>query len=168
MASETATQFLRNSHKTIVGLLAQAKASVARAPGMEPGVIRELCMMIEIHSSLEKELLLPDLLGFEETKAGSAAGREDLERLAPLVRGLRRSRARLDDVAELFTLHAETEERDLFLKAEAIAGLDLAHLGARMRARRTDLMSDPFYQDAAPPRVQDPNGGEQKRRGSAA
>jgi hemerythrin superfamily protein len=171
MAAETATRILRNSHKVIAGLLDQAQADFARAPEMEAGVIRELCMMLEIHAKLEEEFLYLAVQNDLEIGILVGAGRDELAALGVQILGLRTSEAlsgraqmRLSEITELFSLHAMTEEEKLFPKVEAQPGLNLAELGEKMLARKRELLEEPRYRDSLPPRVQDPKGGEQKRR----
>lgn len=171
MSAETATRILRNSHKVITGLLDQAQADFARAPEMEAGVIRELCMMLEIHARLEEEILYPAVQNDLEMGILVSAGRDELASLGVQILSLRtsdalsgRAQTRLAEITELFSLHAKTEEEKLFPGVERLKDVNLVDLGAKMFARKRAMLEDPRYRDALPQRVQDAKGGEQKRR----
>lgn len=55
------TQFLRDHHKTLRGLLAQSEASPVRARTMETGVEGELLDEFELHCLMEERTLYPAL-----------------------------------------------------------------------------------------------------------
>jgi hypothetical protein len=164
MKSVSAIQLLRDDQKTIRGLVAQARAAEARAPGMRDGVLRELCMMAEIHAQLEEELLYPALEGNGELAQLAGKGREELAAIRRQLPLAGESDAGFQELASLLLEHFTAEERDLFGRAEAIG----PGIGQRLLARREELLQDPRYQGARSQDVQNPRGGEQMRKPDAA
>lgn len=176
MRTIAATQLLRDDHKVIKGLIIQSETTESRAPEMRRGVILELCMLLEIHIHLEEEIFYPQLENYPEMSALVVVSMEDHERMRQLIQGLQQMEMTTekfeDQLQELIAFtyfHFETEEQSLFPMAEKLSSsTSLESIGNQMVTRKTDLMKSPEYKNAQPAIVQDPNGGEQKRKPSAA
>lgn len=171
METVNATQFLRNDHKIVKGLFTQAEAAGLRAPEMKEGVLRELYMMLEIHTRIEEELFYPSLRERPETAALVEQGFDDHREAKELIGELKgigawdeSHRNAFLELMATITTHVDTEESELFPLAERVLGASLEDLGARMQERKSQLMESPEYRDARPEVVQDPNGGEQIRK----
>jgi hemerythrin-like domain-containing protein len=175
MGSITATQLLRDDHKVAKGLMIQTETTETRAPEMRSGVIRELFMLLEIHTLLEEELFYPELEKYSETAALIVLSFEDHEQVKKLIQDLRNMdpvtsefEDQLQELISSASFHIETEEQSLFPLAEKLLGPKLEELGSQMHTRKEELMNSPEYRDAQPSLVQDPNGGEQMRKHTAA
>ncbi|MEO5971209.1 MAG: hemerythrin domain-containing protein [Bdellovibrionia bacterium] len=171
MGSITATQLLRDDHKVAKGLIIQSETTETRAPEMRRGVIRELLMLLEIHSQLEEEFFYPELEKYPETAALAVVSVEDHEQIKTLIKDLRHMNPitaefedQLQELMSFTSFHIETEEQSLFPLAEKLLGPRLEELGRQMYSRKAELMKSPEYRDAQPGLVQDPHGGEQMRK----
>jgi hypothetical protein len=171
MTNVNATQFLRDDHRTIRGLFSQFEAVDARAPEMKDGVCREILMKLEIHQKVETELFYPAAMELLDKEGQALVQRSldehgALERLLGEIRGMERNDPRLNpsmaELIESVELHVEEEERDLFPLLDRMEGMG-GDLTERMESRMQELLSSPEYRDALPEKVQNPNGGEQKR-----
>jgi iron-sulfur cluster repair protein YtfE (RIC family) len=170
------TQFLRDHHKTIRGLLAQCEAAPARAPSMEVGVEGELLGELELHCRMEEETLYPALQNSGDTAlraqvdesfhdhgelkqaVGTAWDLLRDDRLADL-------REHLETIRAQFEAHAGEEEHGLFTLAEnAFDGGRLVEMTERARAIRDEFTQKPGVASRRPEVVQNPNGGEQMRK----
>ncbi len=175
MRSITATQLLRDDHKVIKGLIIQSETAESRAPEMRRGVILELCMLLEIHIQLEEEIFYPQLEKYLEASALIVVSMEEHERMRQLIQGLRQMEMttekfedQLQELVAFAYFHFETEEQSLFPMSEKFLRDSLESLGNQMYTRKTELMKSPEYKYAQPAFVQDPHGGEQKRKPFAA
>ncbi len=185
-----ATQFLRDHHKTLLGLFRQFENIGARAPELAQGVIGEIVMQLEIYSTLESEIWYPrlnELASGEDSELRSLIGQgeSELRDLTPLLASLKgyrpegaEFRALYDELVgnaeNLFTF----EETELFpyvgkiLKDPSHHGGGGAHqhgIAQQLEQRRKELFALPQYRTVLPEVVQNPNGGEQMRttRGAA-
>lgn len=174
-------QFIRDDHKRIHGLLQQLKAAGQRAPEMVPGVLRELRMEIEIHTTLFEELVNPLLSASGDfrfrgwAREAVDSNREvvaTLERVDERVRSAALgARDALEELEDFFGAHAALEENRILAEmsrlleeADRLLDSDLrSSIGSAMLSRRDELMRQPKYANARPEVVQDPRGGEQKR-----
>ncbi|MCM2276981.1 MAG: hemerythrin domain-containing protein [Oligoflexia bacterium] len=175
MTQLSATQVLRDNHKTIRGLFRQYEGVRRKTPEMRDGVVRELFMMLDVHFRLEEEFLYP-LVAHTGSEPGTALT-DDCERehasIRALIQGLRRRGTRDEFFDTGFTNlvttceeHLAREEGELFLLAESELAEALSEdgLAESMENRRKALIAAPEYRDARPEVVQNPHGGEQMRK----
>ena len=176
--SFTATHLLRDDHKKIKGLIRQLEAAPQRAREMTSGVLKELCMELEIHGVIEKELFYPALIDATDDisirfqiEQGLAA-HDEISNLMTEFEGLQQDETRFKDkfqeLTESVELHIKDEEEILLAQADTLLGGQLIELGNKMMERRSELIQLPQYQSAQPEVVQNPNGGEQMRKREAA
>src|SRR5687768_12747174 len=120
MKSIDADKTVRNNYKTIIGLCTQSISSELRAPEMRAGILKELCMFIEIQEKIEINILYPSLLNSPNGETIISLCTDELNEIASYVRKVRQSPAfseHLDDLLnELFdsiSIHHSTLETQL-------------------------------------------------------
>ncbi|HUP58747.1 MAG TPA: hemerythrin domain-containing protein [Bdellovibrionota bacterium] len=178
-------QLLKNDHKRILGLFRQLEALLAgRSREMLPGVAAELWTELEIHSRIEQELVYPALLNLPPGTGDYAAAWDRMEQIRELVVGAQQKHGELDrrvkrireirpdlgefsvpftELREELELHLKEEEEDLFPLIDGLSPA-LGALGERVLARRKELLESPAFREFSAEKVQNPNGGEQKRK----
>ncbi len=149
-AAPEATRLLADDHREVRALFASyRKLASAQAPGDERRPLaEEICTLLTVHAAIEEEIFYPaaraagvdsDLLDEASVEHASAksliAQIRDLEPEAPLYD------AKVAVLGEYVDHHAGEEENELFPKCRA-AALDLHDLGARLAARKAELMSE--------------------------
>ncbi len=177
MEKLNAAQLLRDDHKRIKGLFRQSDAIDVKAHDMKEGVIRQIFMELNIHSKLKEDIFYPlledstdsNLLGrVEEAKAVLQTMDNQITELQRIAYGDVRFSDKLRELIETAELHFEEEEKYLLSQAENHLALQEQETVEKMKALRKDLLSQPQFQDAQPEIVQNPSGGEQKRKTRAA
>lgn len=171
-----ATQILRNNHKIMRGLMRQLETLPARAPEMKEGVIREFLMQWEMHSRLEQEIFYPAL---EQSGDFQLLGlvrdsRDVHQSMSDLVTQFRRLahqgesfEERLEDLIIVLQNQIEKEESGLFPLADRYLRSRNQEINEWLRLRREKIMASPRYKKARANLVQNPHGGEQKRKSAA-
>lgn len=171
-------RFLMDDHKRIKGLFRQIEAVDSRAHIMKAGVCREIFMELEIHTEIEESFFYPtlqDTLVSTTLKAMVNECQFDHNSVKTMIDELRAMDVysenfddRMDDLILEVEQHIDKEESELFSTAQDFAFDAIEQLCDRMKETRETLLKSPQYKDAQPNLVQDPSGGEQKRRTSQA
>lgn len=142
----SATQFLRESHRTLLGLFRQYNAVDERAHELREGTIREILGNIEVHSKIEEETFYPALAGIpdEVTQSVIADCLEDHDVIRALLdqakgmmppsEGVRGEDFEdiFDELIETVQEHIEIEESELFPDVELYARQANQSLGEEM------------------------------------
>ncbi|MBC7693713.1 MAG: hemerythrin domain-containing protein [Methylotenera sp.] len=101
-------------------MMTKFDATQLRAPEMKAGVLNELLMFLEIHSTLEEELFYPELQKFDDAAALIEKSFEDptaMENWIQCIRSAPKTAAAgiaLIEMREAVELHCATEEKELF------------------------------------------------------
>jgi hemerythrin superfamily protein len=174
-------QLLRDEHKHLKGLFTQFEAAKVRAPETCENVAKEIFMDLEIHSQIEEKFLYSevektDASDFSDLQGLIKDSKNDHNEVKNLIQQLRSMKAANSEFQEKFKeleqsvlTHVETEENDLFPRVlELFDEQRLAKLESEAKSLRTELQKRPEYKDALPEQTQNPNGGEQIRKISAA
>lgn len=172
--SNQTINFLIDDHKRIKGLFRQFEASASRAPEIRLGVCQEIFMELEIHSYLEEKFVYPTIQNAFKNdidKSLISDAIQDHQHLRFWVKELRSTpiedekfNSKMSEVIEEIELHIRKEESDLFPRVKSeIEDQVLDSLIVQLKKTRSELLSSPHYQNSRPEKVQDPNGGEQKR-----
>lgn len=181
----SASDYLRAEHKKIRGLCRQFEGMSSRDNEMEEGVIREFFMEAETHLAVEEELLYPLLKESSDATARmlaeeSVADHGSIARqIADLRAGFLRALAsggmitesyeeKIKDLIEEFDSHLMREETEVLPIAERLLGLvpgkQSEQLALRFKERKAELLAFGMYRPDQASVVQNPHGGEQKRR----
>lgn len=179
MENISATQMIRDDHKKIRGLFTQLTAVDLRAHEMVSGVSEELFTELDVHARLEEEILFPALENVVSFNGGAVLekGREDNEQIRRLILQIRSNGTGGDglssnyvnqilELRDTFEQHASDVENTILGQAEQVIGADLMSLGERMRERRLEMMQATSFHPERAEHVQNPNSGEQMRKGA--
>lgn len=171
------TQFLRDHHKTIRGLLAQAEASPVRARSREVGAEGELLDEIELHCLMAERTLYSALRNCEDSQLeGHVAecfhAHDELKQVVAVAHAFLKEarmlevREQIETVRTLLDSHVGEEERELFPLAEKKLGTDqLVELTFKARAIREEFFRRPGVAARRPQRVKNLDSGEQMQKG---
>jgi len=149
-ATTEATELLRADHREVRGLFAEyRKLSRARAPGSErTPLAEEICTLLTVHAAIEEEIFYPearaagvDAVLLDEAEVEHAAGKDLIAQIREVEAGDALYDARVLVLGEYVEHHVGEEEGELFAKCRDSA-MDLRAVGARLAARRAELMSE--------------------------
>jgi iron-sulfur cluster repair protein YtfE (RIC family) len=171
-------QFLKDDHKRLRGLFRQIETVDERAHVMKNGVFRQIVMEIEIHSEIEEGIFYPALLNsFQDDSAKALVSecmsdhdrvKDSLDELKSLDVYHETFNERMNDLIAEIEQHIDKEETELFVQAQQQVFSVLEQITDRMKEERQRLLQLSEYQDSHAELVQNPSGGEQKRKGRAA
>jgi hemerythrin-like domain-containing protein len=148
-----AIQLLKEDHKKVRGLLAELEATTARGTKKRTQLLATIATELRVHTKIEEEIFYPALreageksddekMYFEALEEHRAAGElvlPDLEHTAP---DSEKFSGRAKVLKELVEHHADEEEKEMFPRARMLlSAAELASLGARMAARKRELMA---------------------------
>jgi hypothetical protein len=139
-------QLLAADHRKVEKLFAEFEK--ARGVGSRETLVKEICTELKIHTMIEEEIYYPSIKGkVEEPDLEEAYVEHDSAKL--LVNELEAAEpdeafydAKVKVLSELIEHHVKEEEKqhdNLFQQTRA-SDLDLEELGARLRARKQELM----------------------------
>jgi len=141
-------QLLTADHRTVEGLFADfEKASGASA---KEGIVKKICTELKVHAQIEEEIYYPAVRGkVEDADLDEAYVEHDSAKL--LINELEAATpdegfydAKVKVLKELIEHHVEEEEkqRDNLFQQTRAADVDLEDLGARLAARKAELMKE--------------------------
>jgi hypothetical protein len=125
------------------------KAEEAEGEALVP-IARELCMRLQVHMTIEEEILYPALkpiLGDEEVNEGiveHATGKAIVTELEQLDGTEELFKTKVHVLGEVTMHHVNEEDEDMFedaKKAHADGKIDLDEVGAQLDSRRKELFA---------------------------
>jgi hemerythrin superfamily protein len=153
MAEKNALELLDADHIAVKHLFVEYARLAFAAPQASADDRRKLatviCEELAVHAQIEEELFYPAVRGAVPDAAPlldeARAEHQKVKEIVARIEGMDRAGPAMDDlVARLAWLvehHVKEERDDLFPKAKASNGLDLANLGAELRKRQQALQS---------------------------
>jgi hypothetical protein len=146
-AKQDAIALLKADHRKVEGLFEQYEK--ARSPDRKLALAREICTELTVHTTIEEEIFYPACAGkAEEDTLDEAYVEHDGAKV--LIAEIASSNpdqpfydAKVSVLSEEIKHHVKEEERrseGLFAQAKA-AGLDMDVLGARLAARKKELLA---------------------------
>ena len=145
VATQDAIALLRADHKAVSGLFADYET--ARSASNKKAIVAEICAALSVHAQIEEEIFYPDvklalkdkLLVPEATveHAGVKGLLSELEGIEP---NGEMYDAKVKVLSEYVKHHVKEEQNEMFPKVKE-SSLDLDDLGARMIARKTELLA---------------------------
>jgi len=117
-AAKDAIALLKADHETVSGLFAEYEKT--RSVAKKKALVAEICTELSVHAQIEEEIFYPKVEGLEP----------DGEMYDAKVKVL----------SEYVKHHVKEEQNEMFPKAKATS-LDLVELGARMTARKAELLA---------------------------
>ncbi len=142
---QEATALLRADHKHVSALFSEYEK--AGTPGKKKDLVMQICTELTVHAQLEQELFYPAVkqaLGDTELVPEATVEHATLKALIDQVQGVEPEGemfdARIKVMSEYVKHHVKEEQTEMFRKARATS-LDMRELGARIAARKKELLA---------------------------
>jgi len=148
-----AIQLLKQDHVLMRGLLDGLAATTTRALKKRKDLLGKVRTNLEAHTTIEEEIFYPAFkeaakiaddrtMYFEALEEHRAAGDLVLPDLLATDPAADNFSGRAKVLKELVEHHADEEEKEMFPRArKLLSKSELAELGSRMEARKTDLLA---------------------------
>ncbi len=140
------TTMIRTDHSHVVMAFHRYRADLA--PSVKQGLVRHVCLALEVHAQLEEEIFYPAMEavgGAHTVTEKSIPEHAEMRRLIGLLRELEPTEATYDSTFHALMRdvmhHVADEETSLLPAAEQLLGDRLQELGAQMTKRRLELMA---------------------------
>jgi hemerythrin superfamily protein len=144
-AAKDAIALLRADHRTVSGLFADYEKTDSRKK--KKALVAEICTELSVHAQIEEEIFYPAVkAALKDTRLVPEATVEhaSVKDLIAQIEGVEPHGevydAKVKVLSEYVKHHVKEEQNEMFPKAKATS-LDLVELGARMAARKADLLA---------------------------
>jgi len=143
---QDATSLLRADHQQVSELFAQFENT--RAGSKKKLLVDQICTALTVHAQVEEEIFYPAFkraLRDKELVPEATVEHATLKALIGQVEGVEPDGemfdAKIKVLSEYVKHHVKEEQNEIFPKAKS-SSLDLVELGARMAARKEELMAE--------------------------
>lgn len=144
--AQDAIALLRADHKKVSALFDQFEKT--RSAKRKQALVSQICLELTVHARIEEEIFYPAVkaaLKDKELVPEATVEHASVKDLIAQVRDVEPDGemydARVKVMAEFVKHHVKEEQNEMFPKAKATR-LDMAALGARLMARKEELMAD--------------------------
>ena len=144
-AAKDAIALLKADHDAVSGLFADYEKT--RSDAKKKSLVAEICSELRVHAQLEEEIFYPavkaalqDKLLVPEATIEHDGIKDLIAQLEGVEPDCEMYDARVKVLSEYVEHHIKEEQNEMFPKARATS-LDLVELGARMAARKADLLA---------------------------
>jgi hemerythrin superfamily protein len=149
-ATPAATELLAADHREVEVLFGKYRtmAETGAGAGDRRPLAEEICTLLTVHGAIEEEIFYPaaraagvasDVL--DEAEVEHASAKDLIAQIRDMDAGEDLYDAKVKVLGEYVEHHVHAEEDSLFPRCR-VASMDLAGLGARLAARKTELMSE--------------------------
>ena len=142
---QEATALLRADHKKVSELFAQYEK--ARATSRKQAIVAQICTALTVHARIEEEIFYPAVKAalkdhelVPEANVEHAAVKDLIAQVEGVVPDGEMFDARIKVMSEFVKHHVKEEQNEMFPKARS-SKLDLVELGARLAARKQELLA---------------------------
>ncbi|MEO8626609.1 MAG: hemerythrin domain-containing protein [Betaproteobacteria bacterium] len=139
-----AVALLRADHKTVSALFAQYEKS--RSASKKKSIVTQICTELTVHTQIEEEIFYPAVkaaLKDKELVPEATVEHASVKSLIEQVKGKEPDGemfdAKIKVMSEFVKHHVKEEQNEMFPKAKKTR-LDMNELGARMAARKAELL----------------------------
>jgi hemerythrin superfamily protein len=139
-----AIALLRADHKNVSALFAQYEKS--RSAGRKKSIVAQICTELTVHTQIEEEIFYPAVkaaLKDKELVPEATVEHASVKSLIEQVEGKEPDGemfdAKIKVMSEFVKHHVKEEQNEMFPKAKKTK-LDMNELGARMAARKDELL----------------------------
>ena len=143
-AAKDAVALLKADHEAVSQLFAEYEKT--RSVPNKKALVAKICTALSVHAQIEEEIFYPavkaalkDKLLVPEAAVEHAGVKDLIAQLKGLEPDGEMYDAKVKVLSEYVKHHVKEEQNEMFPKAKA-SSLDMAELGARMVARKDDLM----------------------------
>ena len=143
-AAKDAVALLKAEHEAVSQLFAEYEKT--RSVPNKKALVAKICTALSVHAQIEEEIFYPavkaalkDKLLVPEATVEHAGVKDLISQLKGLEPDGEMYDAKVKVLSEYVKHHVKEEQNEMFPKAKA-SSIDMAELGARMAARKDDLM----------------------------
>ena len=143
--SVDAIALLKADHKAVSALFTDYES--ARSTTKKKGIVTEICTALSVHAQIEEEIFYPDVkmalkdkLLVPEATVEHAGVKDLIAQLEGVEPDGEMYDAKVKVLSEYVKHHVKEEQNEMFPKAKE-SSLDLDELGARMAARKSELLA---------------------------
>ncbi len=144
-AAQEATALLRADHKKVSALFADYEKT--RSVPKKKALVAQICTELTVHAQVEEEIFYPAVkqaLKDKELVPEATVEHATVKDLIAQIEGIEPDGemydAKVKVLSEYIKHHVKEEQNEMFPKAKATR-LDMTELGARMAARKTELLA---------------------------
>lgn len=144
-AAKDAIALLKADHGTVSNLFADYEKT--QSSNKKKALVAEICSELSVHAQIEEEIFYPavkaalkDKLLVPEARVEHASLKDLIAQIEGVEPDGELYDAKVKVLSEYVKHHVKEEQNEMFPKAKA-ASLDLVELGARMAARKADLLA---------------------------
>ncbi|MDY0747571.1 hemerythrin domain-containing protein [Paucibacter sp. R3-3] len=142
---QDAIALLKADHKKVSGLFEEFQSS--RSAAKKKKLVDQICMELTVHTEIEEEIFYPAVkaaLKDKELVPEANVEHASIKDLIAQVKGVEPDgemyNARVKVMSEFVKHHVKEEQNEMFPKAKKTT-LDMLELGARMAARKAELLA---------------------------
>ena len=153
-AGPDAIALLRADHKRVSDLYEEYDH--ARLPARKKAIVAKICLELSVHAQVEEEIFYPAVkaaLKDKEMVPEAQVEHASLKELIAQVEGKEPDGemfdAKIKVMSEYTKHHVKEEQTEMFPKARKTK-LDMNELGARLAARKEELLANPDQREAPP------------------
>jgi len=157
-SGQDAIALLRADHKKVSALYEQYENT--RSAARKKALVATICLELSVHAQVEEEIFYPAVKAALKDKELVPEAQVEHASLKELIAQVKDKEpdgemfdAKIKVMSEYTKHHVKEEQNEMFPKAKA-SRLDMNELGARIAARKEELMADPSLMEA-PPATQD-------------
>ncbi|MHB8948667.1 MAG: hemerythrin domain-containing protein [Rhodoferax sp.] len=144
-APKDAIALLKADHSAVSDLFAEYEKT--RSNPKKKALVAEICMALSVHAQIEEEIFYPavktalkDKLLVPEATVEHTTVKDLIAQLVGVEPDGEMYDAKVKVLSEYVKHHVKEEQTEMFPKAKT-SSLDMVELGARMAARKTELMA---------------------------
>jgi len=144
-APKDAIALLKADHEAVSQLFAEYEKT--RSVPNQKALVAEICTALSVHAQIEEEIFYPavktalkDKLLVPEATVEHASVKDLIAQLEGIEPDGEMYDAKVKVLSEYVKHHVKEEQNEMFTKAKA-SSLDLVELGARMTARKDELLA---------------------------
>jgi hemerythrin superfamily protein len=153
-SGQDAIALLRADHKKVSDLYQQYEST--RSPARKKALVATICLELSVHAQVEEEIFYPAVKAALKDKELVPEAQVEHASLKELIAQVKDKEpdgemfdAKIKVMSEYTKHHVKEEQNEMFPKAKATR-LDMNELGARIAARKEELMADPSLMEAPP------------------
>ena len=151
-SGQDAIALLRADHRKVSELFEQYEST--RSAAKKKTLVANICMELSVHAKVEEEIFYPAVKAALKDKELVPEAQVEHASLKELIAQVKDKEpdgemfdARIKVMSEYVKHHVKEEQNEMFPKAKATR-LDMKDLGARIAARKEELMADPSLLEA--------------------
>ena len=153
-SGQDAIALLRADHKKVSELYAQYEST--RSPAKKKALVATICLELSVHARVEEEIFYPAVKAALKDKEMIPEAQVEHASLKELIAQVKDREpdgemfdAKIKVMSEYTKHHVKEEQNEMFPAAKKTR-LDMLDLGARIAARKEELMANPELLDAPP------------------